>query len=146
MSRDQKSFNTDDTLFCVCMVVVSIWLFWSFAVLQLAKLGFIDSARNYSDGEIKVIHTQVINRSQAQSLCVQSSDRNYGRCIQLIVFNHNVFQANMSYETMHICFEIIDFVHRVNGMTLNDVPTAYFELIIIARCFTSDRSKATILY
>ena len=36
------------------MLIISIWLFWSFLILHLAKLGFIKSDRNYSNGELKV--------------------------------------------------------------------------------------------
>ena len=38
------------------MLVISIWLFWSFLILHLAKLGFIKSDRNYSNGELKVFY------------------------------------------------------------------------------------------
>jgi len=49
------SFHTNDTFFCIVQVALSIWLFWSFTVLHLAKLGYIKSERNFNaSGELKL--------------------------------------------------------------------------------------------
>ena len=51
------SFHTNDTFFCIVQVALSIWLFWSFTVLHLAKLGYIKSERNFNaSGELKVLN------------------------------------------------------------------------------------------
>lgn len=49
------SNNLDDYLFrCICGII-SIWLTWSFIVLQLAKLGLVESTRNFKNsGEISL--------------------------------------------------------------------------------------------
>lgn len=57
IKRSQWSYSTvnnEDIYFCCIMLIISIWLFWSFLILHLAKLGFIKSDRNYSNGELKV--------------------------------------------------------------------------------------------